>query len=159
MVLEDVFEEVNKLLERYPEKEAALLPTLHLVQRSEGYISDEAIKSVASHLEIPQVRVEKAISFYTIFRRIPIGQHLIEICTNISCSLLGADHLLDYLEKELGIKAGETTSDGLFTLGTVECLGACGVAPVMQVDDDYYGNLTEEKISQIISDFREKESE
>lgn len=156
MGLEQVFEEVGRLLDRYPLKEAALLPTLHLVQRSEGYLSDESIKAVAEFLELPPVRVEKVITFYTMFRRQPVGKYLVQLCTNISCSLLGADHLLTYLEELLGIKVGQTSDDNLFTLETVECLGSCGTAPVMQINDDYYENLDEKRISDIISSLREK---
>jgi len=156
MDLKDVFKEVDRVISRYPHKEAALLPALHLVQRSEGYLSDEAIRAVAAHLELPPVRVEKVLSFYTMFRRKPVGKYLIQICINLSCSLLGADHLLVYLERILGIKPGETTADGLFTLETVQCLGSCGTAPVMQINDDYYENLSEERISDIIASLQGK---
>ncbi|MFC1851121.1 NADH-quinone oxidoreductase subunit NuoE [candidate division CSSED10-310 bacterium] len=159
MSLEEIFKEADLILPRYPLKEAALLPTLHLVQRSEGYLSPESIKAVSQYLEIPAVRVEKVISFYTMFRRQPVGKYLIQVCLNLSCSLLDADHLLDYLKGLLGIDVGQTTADGLFTLITVECLGSCGTAPMMQINDDYHENLTETKISEIIESLRKEAGE
>jgi NADH-quinone oxidoreductase subunit E len=154
MALDEVFKAAQRILDRYPVKEAALLPTLHLVQRAEGFISDQSIEAVADFLQIPPIRVEKVVTFYTMFRRTPSGRHSIEVCTNLSCSLLGADHLVAYLQKLLGITVGETTPDRLFSLKTVECLGSCGTAPVMQIDDDFYEGLTEEKIAGIIDRFK-----
>ena len=100
---------------------------------------------------LPATQVSAAATFYTMLNTKPVGRHLIQVCTNISCSLLGAEHLLSYLSHKLGIDVGETTDDGRFTLLEVECLGSCGTAPMMQVDDGYYENLTEEKVDQILA--------
>jgi NADH-quinone oxidoreductase subunit E len=100
----------------------------------------------------PLAYVTSTASFYTMFNLKPVGQHLIQVCTNISCSLLGAGHLVEYIGQKLGIKPGETTKDGKFTLLEVECLGSCGTAPMMQLDDRYYENLTVEAIDQILAD-------
>lgn len=156
MELEKVLHDFDRVLSRYPLKEAALLPALHVVQRSEGYLSDEAIQAVADYLELPAIRVEKVVTFYTMFRRKSVGKYFIQVCTNLSCSLLGADHIVAFIEKQLGISVGETTSDGLFTLITVECLGSCGPAPMMQINDDYYENLTEESVIEILNTLRKE---
>jgi NADH:ubiquinone oxidoreductase subunit E len=102
-------------------------------------------------MEFSPALVASVASFYTMLNREPVGRHLIQVCTNISCSLLGAEHLLEYISRKLGIQPGETTPDGEFTLLEVECLGSCGTAPMMQVNDRYYENLTEEKADQILS--------
>lgn len=156
MARDEIFREILKREDRYATREALLLPTLHLVQQHEGYISDEAIAEVATFLELPPIRVEKVLTFYTMYRRKPVGRYFIEVCKNISCSLLGADHLISFFEKRLGITVGETTADGLFTLGTAECLGSCGTAPVMMIGDTYYENLTEERIVEILDKLREE---
>lgn len=158
MTRDEIFKEILTLEKRYPTREALLLPTLHLIQQHENYISDEAVADVASFLGLPPIRVEKVLSFYTMFRRRPVGRYFIEVCKNLSCSLLGADHLILFLEKQLGISVGQTSADGMFTLGTAECLGSCGTAPVMMIGDMYYENLTEDKIIEILERLR-KEAE
>jgi len=145
---------LEHLLSRYPNKEAALLPTLHLAQREFGHISNEAEAYVAAQLDLPQSRVHGVATFYTMYNKKPVGKYHVQVCTNIGCSLLGADGLLVYLEKKLGIKKGETTADKRFTLNAVECLGSCGTAPVMQINDDYYENLTEKKIDEILASLK-----
>ncbi len=129
---------------------AALLPTLHLAQKEFGYISSEVEEYVAGYLDLPVTHVHGVATFYTMYNKKPVGKYHIQVCTNISCSLLGADHLFDYLSKKLKIGDGETTEDKKFTLSSVECLGSCGTAPVMQINDDYYEDLTEEKIDEIL---------
>ncbi len=140
----------DKLLPRYPNKEAAMLPTLRLAQEEFGYISNDVIEFVAQMLEVPVARVSAVASFYTMFDKKPVGAYHIQVCQNLSCSLMGAEPLIEHLEKKLGIKVGETTSDKRFTLSRVECLGACGTAPVMQINDDYYEDLTAEKVDSIL---------
>jgi NADH-quinone oxidoreductase subunit E len=142
--------QVDKLLSRYPTKEAALLPVLHVAQKEFGYVSPDVEKFVAGVLELPPIKVHAVATFYTMYNKKPVGKYHVQVCTNIGCSLLGADHLVKYIEKKLGIRKGETTADGRFTLIEVECLGSCGTAPVMQVNDDYYENLTEQKIDAIL---------
>lgn len=142
--------ELEAILSRYPNREAAILPALHLAQREFGYVSDEAIEYVAGLLGFTPARIEGVATFYTMYNRKPVGKYHVQICRNISCSLLGAERLIEHVSAKLGIRPGETTPDGKFTLSTVECLGSCGTAPVMQVNDDYHENLTEEKIDALL---------
>lgn len=137
----------------YPVKRAALLPILWLVQEQEGYVSDEAVKFVSRFLEISTADVWGVVTFYTMFQRKPIGRHHIQVCTNLCCKLRGADWLLEHLKKKLGIDVDQTTDDGMFHLSAVECLGSCGTAPMMQIDNDYYENLDEAAINRIIASF------
>ena len=142
--------EFGRLLTRYPDKEAVILPALHLAQKEQGYVSDDAIVHIAELLGTSAARIEGVATFYTMYNRKPVGKYHVQICRNISCSLLGAEHLIEHVSKKLGVKPGETTPDGKFTLTKVECLGSCGTAPVMQVNDDYHENLTEAKIDAIL---------
>lgn len=144
-------EEADVILKRYPTKRAALLPILWLIQEQEGCVSGEAMEFVASFLELSPAEVMGAVSFYTMFQRKPIGRHHIQVCTNVCCKLRGADWLLGYVQEKLGVKAGQTTPDGKFHLSTVECLGSCGTAPMMQIDKDYYENLNLEKVDRILA--------
>ena len=146
--------EFERLLTRYPTREAAILPTLHLLQREHGRISDEGIQYVASLLGFPSARIEGVATFYTMYNRRPVGKYHLQVCRNLSCSLMGAEHLIGYLSQKLGVKPGETTADGTFTLTTVECLGSCGTAPVMQVNDDYHENLSEDAIDALLDRLR-----
>ena len=151
---------IDELLQRYPVKEAALIPALHMVQDDVGWMPVEAMDWVADRLDLPRARVYGVTSFYTMFRREQTGRHRIEICTNLSCSLMGAEHLRDHLCKKLGIEPGQTTADGRFTVSEVECLGSCGTAPVMMVDDEYFENLDPDKVDKIIAglDARDRET-
>jgi NADH-quinone oxidoreductase E subunit len=144
--------EILKLRDEYPDAQSALLPALYLAQAGHGgWLPEEAFDELAAVLELPSTLVASVASFYTMLNRKPVGRHQIQVCTNISCSLLGGEHLLAYISRKLGIKPGETTPDGEFTLLEVECLGSCGTAPMMQVDDRYHERLTEEKIESILS--------
>lgn len=142
--------EFEQLLTRYPDKEAVILPTLYLAQREFGHVSDEAIVYVAELLGVSPAQIEGVATFYTMYNRKPVGKYHVQICRNISCSLLGAEHLIEHVAGKLGVKPGGTTPDGKFTLSLAECLGSCGTAPVMQVNDDYYENLTEASIDAIL---------
>jgi NADH-quinone oxidoreductase subunit E len=134
-----------------PDPRSALLAALYVAQREQGgWLPDDALAEVAALLEMPVAQVASVTSFYTMLNRQPVGKHLIQVCTNVSCSLLGAERIVEYLSQKLGIAVGETTPDGQFTLLEVECLGSCGTAPVMQVDDAYYENLTQEKIDRLL---------
>ena len=144
----------ERMLARYPNREAAILPTLHLAQREFGFLSAEAVIYVASLLGFTPARIEGVATFYTMYNRKPVGKYHLQICRNLSCSLMGAEHLIEHVAKRLGVKPGETTADGRFTLSTVECLGSCGTAPVMQVNDDYYENLSEESIEGLLDRLR-----
>ena len=141
---------IEEILSRYPQKEAAILPLLHITQREFGCISNEEEKIVAKILDIKPVKVREVVSFYTMLNPKPLGKYHIQICSNLSCSLRGADKLIDYFKEKLGIEPGETTPDKKFTLTTVECLGACEQAPSMMVNFDYYGHLDKKKIDEIL---------
>ena len=146
--------EYQDILKKYPDKLSALLPVLHLAQKEFGWISKETMQFVADLLEIPVMQVYETATFYTMYNKKPVGKHHVQVCTNISCSLMGSDHIVDYLSKKLNIKPGETTPDENFTLTEVECLGACGTAPVMMIGDDYYENLDEKKIDEILDELK-----
>lgn len=142
---------IAEAIARYPHKRAALLPVLHLVQEEIGYISGAEEKQVAELFGLKPIEVHEVVSFYTMYNRQPVGKYHIQVCSNLSCSLLGAYTLIDYLKEKLGIEVGETTPDKKFTLTTVECLGACEHAPCMMVNFDYYGNLNKKTIDEILN--------
>jgi len=141
---------IDKVVARYPQKEAAILPLLHITQQEFGFISPDSEKLVAEILGIKPIRVREVVTFYTMLNREPIGKYYIQVCSNLSCSLLGAEKLIDYLKEKLRIEPGQTTKDKKFTLSLVECLGACEQAPCMMVNFDYYGNLDKKKIDKIL---------
>ncbi|MFB3895850.1 MAG: NADH-quinone oxidoreductase subunit NuoE [bacterium] len=151
MLSESIIQSLNELIKIYPNNRSALLPALNLVQQEMGYISVDSMRDIAVFLDIEPIEVEETMSYYTTFHREPIGKYLIQVCTNISCSLLGAEHLVEYLKQKLGIGINQTTPDKKFTLVTVECLGACDTAPVMMINQEYYHKLTPEKIDAILA--------
>jgi len=152
-MLEKVKDEIQGVLNKYPNKKSAVMDMLRIAQREgSGRLTKEAMDEIAGLLDIPPVEVHEAAAFYTMYRiNKPAGRHRVWVCRNLPCSLMGAEHIIKYLEKKLGIKTGETTHDNKFTLDTAECLGSCGTAPMMQVDDDYFENLTESKIDEILA--------
>ena len=152
MFSENVKAEIQQSKGKYPDPKSALLMALHVAQREHGWLSPEVMRDVAEVMDLPPTEVASVASFYTMFNRQPVGENLIQVCTNISCSLLGAEHIVEYLKDKLGIDVGETTPDNKFTLAIVECLGSCGTAPMMQINDTYYESLTEEKIDQILEE-------
>jgi len=141
---------LEDIIAQYPQKKAALLPVLHVAQREFGRIAYEEEKTVAALLDIKPIEVREVVTFYSMFLREPVGKYHIQICSNLSCSILGAEDLIEYLKEKLDIEVGETTADQKFTLTTVECLGACEHAPCMMVNFDYFGNLTQDKINEIL---------
>ena len=143
---------IEEIISQYPQKEAALLPLLHIAQQEFGYISTDVEKLVAEKLKVPPIKVREVVTFYTMFNQQPVGKYHIQVCSNLSCSLLGADSLVDYLKEKLRIEPGQTTPDNKFTLSLVECLGSCEEAPCMQVNFDYHGDLTKKKIDSILKD-------
>jgi NADH-quinone oxidoreductase E subunit len=154
-----VFDERNEkrfqeTLKKYPSKMAALLPTLWLAMRQNGYLTDEILEYVAGRLDLSPVHVFAVAEFYTMFQTEPVGKYHIQLCRNLSCTLRGSEDLLTHLVNRHGIFPGETTEDGLFSLELVECLGSCGTAPVMRVNDVYCENLTVEKLDRIIEGCR-----
>ena len=130
------------------------MPVLHLIQEVEGFISPESEKTVAEILDIPLVHVREVVSFYHLFDRKKKGKCHFAVCQTTSCALLGAEKIIAHLENRLGIKPGQTTPDGKFSLSTVECLGACEIAPMMQVNKEYQGFLNTDKIDQLIDEQR-----
>ena len=154
-ITEALMERINELLSHYPadKKKSALLPVLHDVQDAhDNWLSIELMDKVAEILEIKPIEVYEVVSFYTMFNRRPIGKFMFEFCQTSSCCLRGAENLMDYTCEKLGVKLGETTADGLFEVRGVECLGACGYAPMLQLGDFYKENLTKEKIDELIED-------
>ncbi len=151
--------DIDAIVERYPLAEAALVPVLHRLQDEMGWLPVEAMDFAAGRLGLAPPRVYGVASFYSMFRRQRPGRHRLEICTNISCSLMGAEHLREHLSRRLGIRPGQTTPDGVFTLTEVECLGSCGTAPVMLADDEYYEDLTPEKVDRLLEELRARDKE
>jgi len=147
-------QKLAEILTRYPTKMAACIPLLHLCQEQNGFVSDDVIQFVSHRLDLPPAHVEGVVTFYTLFNRAPVGKHQVWVCRTLPCALRGADGIVAQCEKKLGIKLGETTSDGAVTLRSAECLASCGTAPMMQVDKDYVENLTPEKVDQILDKLR-----
>lgn len=148
---------VQKIIKRYPEgrQKSALLPVLHLAQAEfGGWLSPETMDYVASILNLKPIEVYEVASFYTMYNLRPVGKCLLEVCRTGPCMLRGSDDIIEYLEEKLGIKDGETTPDGMFTLKTVECLASCGTAPMMQVGQHYIEDLTCEKLDGILDDLQ-----
>lgn len=149
--------EFNRLVARYPEgkQKSALLPVLHLAQDSfGGWLSEETMNYVAELLQILPVEVYEVATFYSMYNTKPVGKYMFEVCQTGPCMLMGSDSIIRYIQDKLGIKPGETSSDGLFTLKTVECLGACGYAPMMQLGKHYREHLTKEKVDAIVEECR-----
>ena len=146
----ETLKKFEETVARYPKKEAAMLPVLYLAQQEFGHLGPEAIEYVAKLMEQTPAQVHGVVSFYTMYNMKPIGRHHIQVCRTLSCALGGAERITAFIKQKLGIETGQTTSDGTFTLSEVECLASCGTAPMMQINDDYYENLTEEKIDQIL---------
>lgn len=156
---EHKLQEVQRIVERYPEgkQKSALLPVLHLAQQEfGGWLSADTMDYVASLLQIDPIEVYEVATFYSMYHLKPVGAHVFEVCQTGPCMLRGSDEIIRYIEQKLGIKAGQTTADGLFTLKTVECLGACGYAPMMQLGKHYKEHLTREKVDEIVSECRKQ---
>jgi NADH-quinone oxidoreductase subunit E len=149
---------VNKIIRRYPEgkQKSALLPVLHLAQAEfDGWLSTEVMDYVARVLSIKPIEVYEVATFYSMYNLEPVGKCLIEVCQTGPCWLRGSDDIVNHLESKLGIKVGETTADGMFTLKTVECLGSCGTAPMLQCGSKYHENLTTEKVDALLEELKE----
>jgi NADH-quinone oxidoreductase subunit E len=148
---------VHKMIKRYPEgkHKSALLPILHIAQAEfGGWLSPEVMDYVASILNIQSIEVYEVASFYSMYNLKPVGKCLLEVCRTSSCWVRGAEDVVKHLEKKLGIKEGQTTPDGMFTIKTVECLGSCGTAPLLQCGASYHENLTFEKVDALLDDYR-----
>jgi NADH-quinone oxidoreductase subunit E len=148
--------EFHELLQKYPSKRSALLPALYIVQREFGYLTPEGIEYVANLIGLSTAQVAETATFYLMLFMKPVGKNVIWVCQNLSCTLCGAEEIISHLEKKLGIKVGETTADGKFTLLRQECLASCDTAPVMQVNDDYEENLTISRADEVIEKLKNK---
>jgi len=156
---EEKIREVQRIIQRYPEgkQKSALIPVLHLAQEEfGGWLSAETMDYVASVLNLEPIEVYEVATFYSMYNLKPVGRYLFEVCQTGPCMLNGSDNIIKYIFEKLGIKPGETTIDGMFTLKTVECLGACGYAPMMQLGKSYREHLTKEKVDTIIEECRSK---
>ena len=154
-MLKDTYgKEIEDILARYPVKRSALIPLLYVAQRDKGYVTEEAMTEIAGLLKLTPPQVYETITFYTMFNLKPVGKFHIQVCKSLMCALVGSDTIIGWIKTKLGIGPGETTTDGLFTLSAVECLASCGTAPMMQINDDYYERLTEEKLDRILADLK-----
>ncbi|KWV56117.1 NADH-quinone oxidoreductase subunit E [Rhizobium altiplani] len=147
-------EKIEAAATRYPNQRSAIMPALLIAQKEHGYLPGPVLEEVADILGVERIWVYELATFYTLFHTEPIGLFHLQLCDNVSCMLCGSESLLKHLETVLQIKKGETTPDGLFTLSTVECLGACEMAPVMQVGDDYHGKLDDARVNQLLDSLR-----
>lgn len=152
MLSAEAKKELQAALGKYNNKRSAVMEALRIAQRENGgHLTKQLMDEIAVILEMRAVEVNAAAAFYTMYNiDKPVGKYHIQVCRNISCSLMGAEHIIKYIEKKLGIKTGETTNDGMFTISTVECLGSCGTAPMMQVNDEFHESLDEAKIDELL---------
>jgi NADH-quinone oxidoreductase subunit E len=150
----DTAQKIQRLIEQYPTRQSALMPSIWAVQDEHGWVSPESVDMLVETLGVTRAKVEELLTFYTMFRTEPPARHCLQVCHNISCNIMGARNLIAHLEKRLGVRLGETTPDGQFALEGVECLGACGHAPVMQLGKHYYEHLTPEKVDDILASLR-----
>jgi NADH-quinone oxidoreductase subunit E len=154
MLTQENINKINALKKQFPDTKSLTIPVLHIAQAQYGWVSEDAMKEIASLLNLPESHIIGVATFYTMFNKKPVGKYHIQVCTNVSCQLLGSEKISEYICNRLKIKVGETTSDQKFTVSEVECLGSCGTAPMMQVNDDYHENLTPEKIDKILQELK-----
>jgi NADH-quinone oxidoreductase E subunit len=148
------YDEVQELKARYPDWRSATLPALQLAQENHGWLSPEALRECAKALGTTPAFCESVASFYDMFQLAPVGRHLVEVCTNVSCALVGAQQVLEAFERELGVSAGETSEDGSVTLRPIECLGGCGWATIVAVDHQYRTHVQPENVPAIVQELR-----
>ena len=146
--------EFDALKRRYPpgSESSLVTPCLHRIQDERGFVADEDIAALTDYLGVPRVQIEEVLAHYSMFRRAPIGRFHVQTCRNVSCSMRGAEGVMEHLCRKLGIRTGETTADGRITLGTVECLGSCGTAPVVMVNKTYHENMDAPKLDALIEE-------
>jgi NADH-quinone oxidoreductase subunit E len=154
MLVDKYRTEIESILARYPVKRSALLPLLYLAQEEEGYVTEAAMTEIAGILKLTPPQVYETVTFYTMLNLKPVGKFHIQVCKSLMCALVGSDQVLAWLRTRLGVGPGQTTADRMFTVSAVECLAACGTGPMMQINDDYYERLTEEKVDRILADLR-----
>ena len=150
----ELFDEIQRMAAQYPVSRSAIMPALHLAQQKYGWLPPEAFEEVADALDLTPAYCEAVASFYDMYALEPIGRHMVEVCTNISCGLVGAQQVLEAFERELGIHAGDTTEDGEFTLRTIECLGGCGWGTVVSIDHRYREPVKPEDVPGIVEELR-----
>jgi NADH-quinone oxidoreductase subunit E len=150
MVPDSLLQKYDALISRYPVRRSALIPILLTTQEEIGHLTAESIEAISEYLKIPEIEVREVITFYSMLRTKPVGKNHIQVCTNISCMLLGGEGIFEHISERLGIKEGETTADGVFSLTEVECLGACCNAPAMQINYKYHEDLNFEKVDRIL---------
>ena len=148
--------EFDAMRKRYPAgaESSLVLPCLHRIQQDRGFVADSDITELAAYIPVPRIQIEEVLSHYSQFRRAPIGRWHLQACRNLSCSMRGAEGVIGHLERKLGIAPGQTTADGRFTLSTVECLGSCGTAPVVMVNDTYHENASIAEFDALIESLR-----
>jgi len=149
-----VLEEINRIKSKYHDSRSCLLPALYIFQREYGWLSPEALEAVGEILNIPKATVKGVSTFYAMFSHKPTGRHLIQLCTNVACMIMGGERLLDVLREQYGLEPNITTPDSRFSLVIMECIGACDTAPAMLVDTDFHGNLTGEKVIDILEKYK-----
>lgn len=154
MISDHLAAKYDSIIRNYPVKRSALIPILLMTQEELGYLTPETINDIAGLLELPEIELHEVVTFYSMLRTKPVGRNHLQVCTNISCLLLGGEEIFEHISRSLGIKEGETTPDGLFSLVEVECLGACCNAPAMQVNYQYHEDLTLQKVDTIIEALR-----
>jgi NADH-quinone oxidoreductase subunit E len=147
-------QKIQALIAKYPQKRSALIPSLQLAQKEAGHLSSDMLCEIAQLFDLPPNEVNEVAGFYTMFYKKPMGKYVIQVCTNISCMLCNAEEIAARLTHRLGIKMGETSADRKYTLLEVECLGSCGTSPVIQINDDYYEDLTPDKLDLILDSLR-----
>jgi NADH-quinone oxidoreductase E subunit len=150
----ELYDEIRKAATKYPQRRSAIMPALRLAQERYGWLSPEALREVADALELTPAYCQAVASFYDMYHLEPVGRHLVEVCTNVSCALVGAQQVLEAFEAELGIRAGETTEDGEVTLRTIECAGGCGWATVVSVDHRYREPVQPDDVPAIAEELR-----
>ena len=153
---EENLKKIEEILKKYPLKKPAVMPVLYLAQEQNGYISQEVMNEVANILEITPEEVLGVVTFYTMFHQKPVGKYHLQVCTNVSCMLRGGYKIYDHIRDKLKIENGDLTEDNTFSLEEVECMGSCGTAPMIAVNEDYYENLTLEQVDQILESLKQK---
>ena len=153
MFSDKVIDAINTVRRKYPDAQGAVLPSLHIIQKEYGHLGYEAMRFVSNHLKVPESDVFGTATFYSLYRWKSAGKHQIQICHNLSCTLMGTETVIAHLEKKLGVCEGQVTADGKFSFLRMECIGRCDGAPAMLVDDEYHGNLTPEKIDEVLKQY------
>lgn len=153
---EENLKKIDNILQKYPVKRPAVMPVLYLAQEQNGFISGEVMKEVASLLSITPEDVLGVVTFYTMYYQKPMGKYHIQVCTNVSCMLRGAYEIYDSIKEKLGIDNMQVTDDQVFSIEEVECMGSCGTAPMIAINEDYYENLNKEKVDEILESLRKQ---